>query len=39
MKKILLSSIFSLDLSKPVELEIEKWKEDYEEILKPYRVV
>ena len=28
--------IFSLDLSKMVTLEIEEWKDEYMEILKPY---
>ena len=28
--------IFSLDLSKMVTLEIEEWKNEYMEILKPY---
>lgn len=28
--------IFSLDLSKPLHLEIEEWKDEYEEWLKPY---
>lgn len=28
--------IFSLDLSKPMKLEIEEWKDEYAERLRPY---
>lgn len=28
--------IFSLDLSKPMKLEIEDWKDEYVERLRPY---
>lgn len=31
--------IFSLDLSKPMKLEIEEWKDEYAELLSPYRAV
>ncbi len=30
--------IFSLDLSKPLDLEIEEWKDEYEDALKPYMI-
>ena len=28
--------IFSLDLTKPMKLEIENWKDEYEELIKKY---
>lgn len=31
--------IFSLNLSKPMKLEIEEWKDEYAELLSPYRAV
>ena len=30
--------IFSLDLSKQLDLEIEEWKDEYEDALKPYMI-
>lgn len=30
--------IFSLDLSKPLELKIEEWKEEYAALLKQYLI-
>lgn len=30
--------IFSIDLSKPLGLSVENWKDEYEEVLKPYLV-
>ena len=31
--------IFSLDLSKPIKLEIENWKDEYEGLLEKYVVM
>ena len=28
--------IFSLDLTKPMKLEIENWKDEYEELIRKY---
>ncbi len=30
--------IFSLDMSKPLDMEIEEWKDEYEDVLKPYMI-